>query len=53
MIIFDEAHNVDSVAEEGGNLEIDCKQLSFAINELKQLEKKFKFESEANNKNKF
>jgi Rad3-related DNA helicase len=43
VIIFDEAHNVDSVAEEGGNLEIDCKQLIFAINELKQLEKKFKF----------
>lgn len=52
MIIFDEAHNVDSVAEEGGNLEIDCRQLGFAIGELKQLEKKFKFENEANVKSK-
>ena len=52
VIIFDEAHNVDSVAEEGGNLDIDCRQLTFAINELKQLEKKFKFDSESNIKNK-
>ncbi len=50
MIIFDEAHNVDSVAEEGGNLEIDCRQLMLAISELRQLEKKFRFESEVNTK---
>lgn len=41
---------MDNIAEEGGNLDIDCKQLSFAINELKQLEKKFRYENEESNK---
>ncbi len=52
VVIFDEAHNVDSMAEDGANLEIDTKMLGYAIGELKSLEKKFKFESETNTKHK-
>jgi len=37
VIIFDEAHNVDSIAEDGACLEIDCRTLGYTINELKGL----------------
>lgn len=37
IVIFDEAHNVDSIAEDGANLDIDSKTLLSAITELKTL----------------
>ena len=32
VIIFDEAHNVDSLAEEGSSLELDTEGLTQALN---------------------
>lgn len=42
IIIFDEAHNVDNVAEQGSNLFIESEQINCAINQIKSLQKNSK-----------
>jgi regulator of telomere elongation helicase 1 len=42
IIIFDEAHNVDSLAEEGSSMEIDTDMLAQCLVELKNLEQSSK-----------
>lgn len=42
IIIFDEAHNVDSLAEEGSSMEIDTDMLTQCLVELKNLEQSSK-----------
>lgn len=42
IIIFDEAHNVDSLAEEGSSMEIDTDMLAQCLVQLKNLEQSSK-----------